>query len=451
MEPNRPGMKSQDWEAVIDKYENLIAENPHNPEYHKELGNAFHRSGQYDLALEEYRTALHIDNNYFPAQYNMGNTYFVIEEYHQAIIAWQKAYIMNAQLEHAIYNIAFTYYKLGTMEDDSEKRRKLLDDAVLEFKKAIRMRPDNTDTHLHLGLTWFELDKFEDAVKEYEEVLRLDPDDIYAHYNLGNVFYELGAETPKLLDRALAEYKKSIQKNPDDLKSHNNIADCLLRMGRAEEARTVIEGVLADNPDYIPAHCTQGEILAALNLRWDAIRNYKRIIELDPAEHTLLHRYASKKLIDEYEYLILRHPTNYRIHFELGHAYKDLGIAYGDRTYFTKARDQFKKAIEKDGSKIEYHLELGETFLHLGNADAALFEMERCLQIDPESIGAHCALGEIYLQAGDRDLAGKQFTAIKRILAARQRAAEEAALREKRAAQEAKAPKAKKTVPRSAN
>jgi tetratricopeptide (TPR) repeat protein len=359
------------------------------------------------------------------------NTYFVTEEYHQAIIAWQKAYIMNAELEHAIYNIAFTYYKLGTMEDEPEKRRKLLDDAVLEFRKAIEMRPDNTDTHLHLGLTWFELDRYPDAVKEYQEVLRLDPKDAYAHYNLGNVYYELGGEDTRFLQMALDEYQASIRRNPEDLKSHNNIADCLLRMGRANDALTVIEGVLNDNPDYVPAHCTRGEILAALEKRWDAIREFQKILELDPSEHDLLHRYAARKLIEQYEYQLSKQTTNYRIHYELGRAYKDLGVAYADREYFLRARDQFKKAIEKDGSKLEYHIELGETFLNLNNADAALFEMERCLQIDPESIAAHCALGEIYIQAGDRELANKQFVGIRRILAVKQRLADEAAAAKK--------------------
>src|SRR5579859_6386328 len=70
-------------EEVIEKYQNLIAEHPHTPEYHKELGNAFHRSGAFDLALEEFRTCLHIDPNYFPAQYNMGNCYFAMNKYHQ--------------------------------------------------------------------------------------------------------------------------------------------------------------------------------------------------------------------------------------------------------------------------------------------------------------------------------------------------------------------------------
>jgi tetratricopeptide (TPR) repeat protein len=78
--------KSVNWEEVIEKYENLVAENPHSAENHKELGNAFHRTGQYDLALEEYRTCLHIDGEYFPAHYNMGNTYFKLGHYHQAII-----------------------------------------------------------------------------------------------------------------------------------------------------------------------------------------------------------------------------------------------------------------------------------------------------------------------------------------------------------------------------
>jgi|GEM_PF-553649 len=415
-----PEGSTPDLEEVINRYENLIAENPHNPEYHKELGNAFHRTGQYDLALEEYRTALHIDNKYYPAQYNMGNTYFVTDSFHQAIIAWQKAFIMNRQLEHSIYNIAFTYYKLGTLEEDQERRRKLLDDAVLEFKTAIAMRPENTDTHLHLGLTWFELDRYEDAIHEYKEVIRIDPNDLYAHYNLGNVYYELGQEDTDYFEMALSEYQLSIQTNPEDLKSKNNIADCLLRLGKAQEALSEIDRVIEENTDYIPARCTRGEILASMNKHEDAIQEFDKVIQLNPEENALLHRYASQKLIEQYQFLILRHPLKYHIHYDLGRAYRDLGVAYQDRTYFLKARDEFRKAIDKDGTKLPYHLELGETFLRLNNTDSALLEMERCLAIDPSSIAARTLLSEIFLLSGERERACQELAQIRRLLTSSQ-------------------------------
>jgi len=416
----------QQLEQNIERLETLIAEEPHNPEHHKELGNAFHLSGAFDLALEEYRTALHIDPSYYRAQYNMGNTYFSQEKFEQAIIAWQKALIMNPELEHAIYNIAFTYFRMGTINPNPEQSRRFFDDAVLEFQKAIDMRPENLDSHLHLGLTWYELERYEEALEEYLFVLARNDKDSYAHYNLGNVYYELGSRDAAYYDKALNEYKTAIRLNPQDSKSHNNIADCYLRMGQPEKAKREIRKVLKEFPNYLPAHCTMGEIFAAEARHEDAIGEFKKILELDPEENHVLHKYASRMLIEEYNRCIEKTPKAGPLHYELGLAYKDLGIAYGDRAYLHKAQDEFRtalKLIEAKGRKdqpgksmvLALHIELGETYLLLQNLELALMEIESALVHDPESVPAHCILGEIYVHAGDKELACGQFSFIKKL------------------------------------
>ena len=407
----------QRLEAIIDKYENLIAEDPHNPEHHKELGNAFHRSGAYELALAEYRTALHIDPGYYPAQYNMGNTYFALERNEQAIIAWQKALLLKPDLEHAIYNIAFLYYRMGLAEENREHRRRLFDDARIEFEKAIEMNPENPDSHLHLGLTFYELEAYGRAVDCYENVLRIDPEDAYARYNLGNAYYEQGlqeGEGSEFFEKAMAEYKEAIRLNPSDGKSHNNVADCHLHLGNLDAAHEEITKVLENFPDAPGALCTLGEIHARQGRHVEAIEEFQKIVALDPEEHDLLHRFASRKLVQEYASLIETDPENQRHHFELGRAHKDLGIAYEDRSHLLKARDAFRVALQRDNGWLEAHIELAESYMLLDNLDFAILEIETALYLDPESVAAHCILGQIYIQAGERDLARGEFSFIKK-------------------------------------
>lgn len=407
----------QRLEAIIDKYENLIAEDPHNPEHHKELGNAFHRSGAYELALAEYRTALHIDPAYYPAQYNMGNTYFALERNEQAIISWQKALLLKPDLEHAIYNIAFLYYRMGLVEENREFRRRYLDDARIEFEKAIEMNPENPDSHLHLGLTFYELEAYERAVDCYENVLRIDGDDAYAHYNLGNAYYEQGlqeGEGSEFFKRAMKEYRAALKLNPSDGKSHNNIADCYLHLGELDRAQKEIKAVLKRFPDAPGALCTLGEIRARQGRHAEAIAEFQKIIALDPEEHDLLHRFASRKLVKEYAALIEVEPDAHHHDFELGRAHKDLGIAYEDRSHLLKARDAFRSALQKDNGWLDAHIELAESYMLLDNLDFAILEIETALYLDPESIAAHCILGQIYIQAGERDLARGEFSFIKK-------------------------------------
>lgn len=406
-----------DLEEVIEKYQNLIAENPHSPEHHKELGNAFHRSGAYDLALEEYRTCLHIDPNYYPAQYNMGNTYFAMDECQLAVIAWQRALIAHPKLEHAVYNIAYTYFKQGMLERRSEEaRRRYLDDALMEFLKASRMRPQNKDTLLHIGLTWYELDHYDNAIKAYQEVLKIDPEDQDAHYNLGNVYYEKGMEDPIFFEKAIAQYRRALQCNPSDMKSHNNIADCLLRLGQVDKAKSEIDKVLKVDPNYAPAICTLSELHSHEGCHQEAIAGFKRIVALDPEKNHVLHKYASQKLIEEYTRLLKTSIDRTEVRFELGLAYKDLGIAYHDRVLIGKARDEFRKALEIGPAQVEFHIELAECYLKLNNTDLALMEAEAALAMSPDSVQGHCLLGEIYVQVGDRELAQLEFNAIRRIV-----------------------------------
>jgi len=65
-----------------------------------------------------------------------------------------------------------------------------LGDAIVLFRKAIALDPDNATYHLNLAVAYGEKGMDEDALGEYREVLRLDPDNIAAYLNMGYILNE---------------------------------------------------------------------------------------------------------------------------------------------------------------------------------------------------------------------------------------------------------------------
>jgi Flp pilus assembly protein TadD len=81
-----------------------------------------------------------------------------------------------------------------------------LDEAIAEFRDAIRINPNDASAHHFLGIALSkkaEVDQllYYDAMLEFREAIRLKPDYAFPHFGLGNA---LAAR--KLLDDAVAEY-----------------------------------------------------------------------------------------------------------------------------------------------------------------------------------------------------------------------------------------------------
>lgn len=389
-----------EFEDRIEELEQAITKDPTNAELHKELGNIFHRSEAYELALAEYRTAVKLDAVYYPALYNMGNTYFEMGSREQAIICWQNALLAKPDLEEAIYNIGFAYYHMGCDERDKDQRRRFFEDAIGTFHRALELDPERGDTHLHLGLCWYELERFDQSVKCYRTALEHDSKDPDIHYNLGNVCYEKGVQDPSYFQEALDHYKKASKLDPEDLKSQNNIADCYLRLDELKKARRQIKKVLDENPDYLPAHCTLGEIYSREGNPEAAVGEFEMVLALDSKEGSILHKYASQHLIEELTELAAKRPNDPELRLRLGRAYKALGQAYNDVAYFQKSISEFQRA---GGSGASVFPELAEVYIRLRQFDLALGALDAALERDPECITSLSLKAEVFARLGDRD------------------------------------------------
>lgn len=91
--------------------------------------------------------------------------------------------------------------------------------AVQDAAKAPE-RPMQAEAHYELGVMYHErvFESLDQAIAEYEKAVKLKPDYAEAHYNLALSYHtkaKLGTDDPVLYRKALAEYKLYLKYSPN--------------------------------------------------------------------------------------------------------------------------------------------------------------------------------------------------------------------------------------------
>jgi tetratricopeptide (TPR) repeat protein len=77
------------------------------------------------------------------------------------------------------------------------------------YRKAVKMRPNNSDVHAGLGWTLFELKLLQEGIEEELKAIELNPRNALAHHHLGVMYMCLN-----LLPQAADEFREEFAINP---------------------------------------------------------------------------------------------------------------------------------------------------------------------------------------------------------------------------------------------
>jgi tetratricopeptide (TPR) repeat protein len=125
-----------------------------------------------------------------------------------------------------------------------------LDEAVENYRMAIRHDPTNVFAYYDLGLVSQQRGDPVDAENWYRLALSYDPDFAPALFNLALVRTDAGS-----LEEAVELYRRYALLRPDDVGVHLNLADVLSRLGRTEEAQdeyAIARGLDPSLPSFSP-------------------------------------------------------------------------------------------------------------------------------------------------------------------------------------------------------
>src|SRR5579864_502874 len=106
------------------------------------------------------------------------------------------------------------------------------DGALIEYKKAAEMAPDQSGVHFLLGNAYWSLSKWNDAVQEFKIELSNDPSNCTAQWKMGNAILEQH-ESP---EEALDDVNKALAVCPNLVQARVDRARALTRLDRNEEA-----------------------------------------------------------------------------------------------------------------------------------------------------------------------------------------------------------------------
>lgn len=149
-----------------------------------------------------------------------------------------------------------------------------LDEAMVHFKNAVRINPNDAISHLNLGADLHERGQLREAVSEYLAVLQLTND----QHLLAKTFIDLGAASQQLGDYNAADqyYKQAMKLEP-----RNDLI--LMNRGKLAMSKRIQQLATSASAKPTPAaYLELGQLQEAAGQRLNARESYETAIRLNP-------------------------------------------------------------------------------------------------------------------------------------------------------------------------
>jgi tetratricopeptide (TPR) repeat protein len=291
------------------------------------------------------------------------------------------------------------------------------------FKQAIQEKPDFASAHVDLGLLYLQINRRDDAVPEFKEALRIDPGRsdalsallgfwrtqardalrngdlekalavlIQAHKMApqdADITFEFGivALRMSLLPDAVQAFQEVLNVRKNDPSAIYGLGRAQMELRKYQEAKELFEHYAQLRPQDASGHYALGFALQALQQMADARHQFELSIELQPVQ---TESYFQIGLI-ELEANNLESAAS-QFSRVLEHDSKHAGALTGmgrvefERKQYQKAAELLQRAIASDSSLREGHYYLGLSYARLGQKDDSEKELQIASQLEHEEV-----------------------------------------------------------------
>jgi lipoprotein NlpI len=148
--------------------------------------------------------------------------------------------------------------------------------AIGNFNEAIRLNPDDAQSHNIRGNVWDELGVFERAVADYDAAIRIDPNNPAVFHDRAILWYRKGA-----LDEALVDLDRAIRFSFADANIYCDRGLVWYQKGRHERAIADFNQAIKLDPNFTAAYINRGLILHS-NREFTVAFADSKAIRVDP-------------------------------------------------------------------------------------------------------------------------------------------------------------------------
>ncbi|HSB34806.1 MAG TPA: tetratricopeptide repeat protein [Nitrospirota bacterium] len=188
-----------DYEKAERLFHEILIANPMFADIQNKLGIIYNQTNRLALAAESFEKALAINPGYTEASLNLAITYSDLGKYEKAREVFERAAHFTDATGRVMMStsgndpfikgkLADEHFRLGNMYYDL----RLLDEAIEEYQKALRLSPNFADIITRLGISYRDKGLYDAAIKEFNRAKERNPKYIPARLHLGITYYSQG-------------------------------------------------------------------------------------------------------------------------------------------------------------------------------------------------------------------------------------------------------------------
>jgi tetratricopeptide (TPR) repeat protein len=232
------------------------------------LGMSYFRLGENEKAEPLIRAALQVNPKDDQAEMALAQVLIRQRKYEDATQTLNDYLVRNSKDQNAWYLLGKTYLqlsedalaKINQIDPDSVVAHEITgevdesmhnyDLALVEYKKAIELAPQQPGTHMHMANAYWLIQKWQSAQSEFKAELAIDPNNCNAHWKLANSMLEANGSN----EDALAELNRSVELCPTLMQARVDRARALIRLGKQEDALPDLIMAEKDSPTEPTIH-----------------------------------------------------------------------------------------------------------------------------------------------------------------------------------------------------
>ena len=349
-----------------------------NKQKSRPKGNSLPRNGQ----KRSGKTGRNNKVKKIPDYYNQGLDYELQENSLKAIESFSSALLTQPNNADIYYHRAETYYNEASKSKDHSAALETYFAAISDYEHAIKIAPDFTLAHYHLGKVYSAIGDFDTAIRNYDKAAGLSPKTIEPLYYI----YLNRAEANKRegdYAAAISDFDRAIEINAQNYTAFVHRAEAHQKNSQYEEAINDYKKALQLYDFHLDASTSPeqaGRMQQAIDVR---IERFKDAITQVQASQK-----AVEDRVRELTAAVTASPNDSKAYYNRGNFYlstRDLDNAIKD----------YKKVVDLDANHTYAYLGLGDAYAGQKNdAEAISAYAEAIRRADVEmSKAAHYRRG----------------------------------------------------------
>jgi tetratricopeptide (TPR) repeat protein len=223
--------------------EGAVNANPNDDTAVMALARALIHLARYDQATPYLRSYLERHPQDQQAWYLLGKTYLQLS---QEALGKINQIDPNSVVAHEI---------AGEIDESMHN----YDGALVEYKKAVDLAPQQPGTHMHMADTYSTMGKWDSAQTEFKAELANDPNNCTARWMLANATLEASGST----EDALSGLNQAIERCPNLMQARVDRGRALIKLNRPKEALPDLLMAEKDSPKEPSIHFLLSQVYKA--------------------------------------------------------------------------------------------------------------------------------------------------------------------------------------------